>query len=261
MTDRAINIHILHEAADTIKSATSVLSRCCHAFDIVDDEFRKVPGINAVKSDLEERFPKIVSALEECSGLFCAEWNNIKENEAMLHIVALFTEVYSTFRSYVVWLDDLCYEYPTRAEVIFGQDSVSESFLVVLSRFDKEFCFYYDYVDGRWDDDEDDEEEDGIIHPGLCDALKEHMFGLSDISLDLVIKHQPIPLRGTWFGPKNEATYFGKFFGLSCKEMNDAFIFLGKDNKEIKLNYRWNDDDKVDNHSPIYLALEKFKKN
>ena len=40
MTDRGMNIHILHEAADTLKSATSVLSRCCHAFDIIDGEFR-----------------------------------------------------------------------------------------------------------------------------------------------------------------------------------------------------------------------------
>lgn len=259
MTDRALNIHILHEAADTLKSATSVLIRCCRAFDIVDGDFRKVPGISAAKIDLTDRYPKIICALEESCSLFCSEWNKIKENEAMLHIVALFTESYNLFRSFVVRLDDLCYEHPTRAESIFGQDAISESLLVILCRFDKEICFYYDYVDGRWDE-EGSESDDEIMYPGLSEALKDHMFGLSDTSLDFLIKHQPIALKGTWFGPKNEATYFGKHFGLSCKEMNDAFIFLGKDNKEIKLNYNWNDDNKVDCHSPIYLILEKYRK-
>lgn len=260
MTDRAMNIHILHEAADTLKSATSVLSRCCHAFDIVDGEFRKVPGIKSAKLDLKERYPKIVSALEECSGLFSSEWNSIKENDAKLHIVALFTQAYGAFRSFVVWLDDLFYAHPARATELFGNENLPASFMVFLYRFDKEFCYYYDYVDGLWDDNEENEEEDIISCSGLSKALEGHMFGLSDIALDLLIKHQPIALKGTWFGPKNEATYFGKHFGLSCKEMNEAFIFLGKDGKEVKLNYNWNDDDKVDCHSPIYLALERFKR-
>ena len=141
MTDRALNIHILHEAADTLKSATSVLIRCCRAFDIVDGDFRKVPGISAAKIDLTDRYPKIICALEESCSLFCSEWNKIKENEAMLHIVALFTESYNLFRSFVVRLDDLCYEHPTRAEAIFGQDAIYESLLVILCRFDKEICF------------------------------------------------------------------------------------------------------------------------
>lgn len=260
MTDRAMNIRILHEAADTLKSATSVFGRCCHAFDIVDGEFRKVPGIGSVKSDLRERYHKVVSALEECSGLFCSEWDRIKENDAKLHIVALFTETYSTFRSFVIWLDDLFYKHPARAEEIFGQDDVSASYMIILHRFDKEFCYYYDYVDGLWEDDSKEEDEDAILYPGLSKALEGHMFGLSDVSLDVLVKHQPVALKGTWFGPKNEATYFGKHFGLSCKEMNDAFIFFGKDGKEVKLNYNWNDDNKVDCHSPIYLALERFRR-
>ena len=260
MTDRGMNIHILHEAADTLKSATSVLSRCCHAFDIIDGEFRKVPGIRSAKVDLMERYPKIVAALEECSGLFSSEWNDIKENDAKLHIVSLFTQAYGAFRSFVVWLDDLFYEHPARAYELFGHDRISESLIIVLHRFDKEFSYYYDYVDGRWDDEDDLEEEDSILYPGLSQALEGHMFGLSDIALDILIKHQPTVLKGTWFGPKNEATYFGKHFGLSCREMNDAFTFLGKNGKEVKLNYNWNDDDKVDSHSPIYLALEKFRR-
>lgn len=260
MVDRGMKIRVLHEAADTLKSATSVFDRCCRAFDIVDGEFRKVPGIRSVKYDLMERYPRVVSALEDCTCLFSSEWNSIKENDAMLHIVALFAEVYSTFRSFVVYLDDLSYKYPARAEDVFGQENVSASFMIILHRFDREFCYYYDYVDGMWDEDSSDDEDGAILYPGLSKALEGHMFGLSDVSLDILIKHQPVALKGTWFGPKNEATFFGKYFGLSCKEMNDAFIFLGKDGNEVKLNYNWNDDDKVDGHSPISLALEKFRR-
>lgn len=137
---------------------------------------------------------------------------------------------------------------------------VKPSFSALLVQKSAISGYYYDYVDGLWEDDSKEEDEDAILYPGLSKALEGHMFGLSDVSLDVLVKHQPVALKGTWFGPKNEATYFGKHFGLSCKEMNDAFIFFGKDGKEVKLNYNWNDDNKVDCHSPIYLALERFRR-
>ena len=43
-------------------------------------------------------------------------------------------------------------------------------------------------------------------------------------------------MKGTWTGRKNEATYFGKHFHLSCEEMNMLFAFAGKDRRSMKLH-------------------------
>ena len=86
------------------------------------------------------------------------------------------------------------------------------------------------------------------------------LYGIEDHSLERAILHNDFPIfRGSWIGQKNEATYFGKHFRLSCEQMNMLFYFYGKNQKHIKLHYSRNDDDKIMESDEIAMILSEFR--
>lgn len=257
MTRNHADRFILQRTAEGMHSAVR------HIGNVVDwlsgDGERTYGGIS-VKGEVEElrrMKPVIIEALEQCCAWIRDEWPHIENNKARLHELALFLREYDAFRSAVMEYDDARIDNPAKDEHLFDQYLQPQEYVIVVARFDKEL----EFAQGHSQDVIQGYRSKAPLE-GLSEKLC-HKFctGLSDEALDDLIRyHEPPMLKGTWFGDKNMATYFGKVCGLPCELMNQSFIFYKDDGsgRAIKLNYSRNDADKVDSTSELGRILKVF---
>ena len=111
-------------------------------------------------------------------------------------------------------------------DAVFGHDRISESLIIVLHRFDKEFSYYYDYVDGRWDDEDDLEEDDSILSVSKVSGNHHNMIR------QRLGAGRHFSVAGEWFGLKIYADFERVLTGAE-----DWAAFVSKVAEAINLMY------------------------
>ena len=179
------------------------------------------------------------------------EWESIEKNSVRLHELSMFMDDYDTFRKNVIMFDD----WRIDNESYNGDCDIAMDLMLLVGEWDKRFSYVFNFI-------RKDSEGPGrrVNLKGLASRLSGFMYGYDDDILSRAILHKDFPvLKGTWTGRKNEATYFGKHFHLSCEEMNMLFAFVGKDRRSMKLHYTRNDDDKIISSDRIAMILSDYR--
>ena len=240
------DINILRSASDTLNRAAAAIG------SFIDSE-AAVSGL----SYLEDLHQETDDNLQKVSSFLNDEWERIECNRARLHEISMFMGDYDRFRESVVRLDN--WRIDNLGEGIMDCDGsdIGMDFIMTASEFDKRFSFIFKYVRESIGNTVESKRKSLI---GLASKLSRFIYGIDDMILTKAILHKESPaLKGTWVGRKNEATYFGKHFRLTCEDMNNLFFFRDKENKLIKLNYSKNDDDKIMESDEIAMILSEFR--
>ena len=179
------------------------------------------------------------------------EWERIEKNSARLYELTMFMNDYDAFRRNVIMLDD----WRIDKQLCSDECDVAMDLMLLIGKWDKRFSYVFDFIR---------KDHDGDVRrtslKGLASRLSGFMYGYDDEVLSRAILHKDFPaLKGTWTGRKNEATYFGKHFHLTCEEMNMLFAFAGKDRRSMKLHYTRNDDDKIISSDKIATILSDYR--
>ena len=236
-----------------LRSASDTLNRAAAAIGSFFDSEAAVSGL----SYLEDLHQETDDNLQKVSSFLNDEWERIEGNRARLHEISMFMRDYDRFRESVVRLDN--WRIDNLGEDIMDCDGsdIGMDFIMTVSEFDKRFSFIFKYVRESIGNTVESKRKSLI---GLASKLSRFIYGIDDMILTKAILHKESPpLKGTWIGRKNEATYFGKHFRLTCEDMNNLFFFRDKENKLIKLNYSKNDDDKIMESDEIAMILSEFR--
>lgn len=241
-TDR----NILYKAADALNRATAAIG------SFIDSE-AAVSGLEYLEDlllELKDKLPKVCSFLND-------DWRQIEGNEARLNEISMFRKDYDNFRESAIRLDNWRIDNIGSDIMDLDGAEIGMDYVLLVGEFDKRFAFFFSHIKGTTESIKTSEKKS---LKGLAKRLSRYIYGIEDHSLERAILHNDFPIfRGSWIGQKNEATYFGKHFRLSCEQMNMLFYFYGKNQKHIKLHYSRNDDDKIMESDEIAMILSEFR--
>ena len=238
---------------DILRRTGDALNRTAAAIGSFIDSEAAVSGL----SYLEDLHQEVDDNLQKISSFLNDEWERIEGNRARLHEISMFMDDYDRFRESVVRLDD--WRIDNLGEDVMDRDGsdIGMDLMMTVGEFDKRFSFIFNFVRESIGNSIESRRKSLI---GLAAKMSRFIYGIDDMILTKAILHKESPaLKGTWIGRKNEATYFGKHFRLTCEEMNSLFFFRDKENKLIKLNYSKNDDDKIMESDEIAMILSEFR--
>lgn len=241
-TDR----NILYKAAEALNRTTAAIGSFI-------DSGAAVSGLSYLKDLLIE----IGGKLQNVSIFLTDEWEKIESNKARLYEIAVFRENYDRFRESAIRFDDWRIDNLDSDIMDSDGSEIGMDFILLVGDFDKRFAFFFNQINAPSESGKAVEKKSLC---GLTTKLSKYIYGIEDSSLEKAILYNDYPIfRGHWIGPKNEATYFGKHFRLSCEQMNALFYFYDKNKKPIKLHYSRNDDDKIMDSDEIAVILSKFR--
>ena len=234
-------------------SAADALNRTAAAIGSFLDSEAAVSGLEyleELRQDTEDKLQKVSLFLND-------EWERIEGNKARLHEIYLFMDYYEKFKESVARLDNWRIDHIGADISDFDCADVGMDYIMLIGDFDKRFSFVFNYISNTIGSSAEIKRRNLI---GLASRLSRYIFGIDDVVLTKAILQKEFPaLKGTWTGRKNEATYFGKHFRLTCEDMNNLFFFRDKVNKLIKLHYSRNDDDKIMVSDEIAVILSEFR--
>lgn len=238
---------------DILRHTGDALNRTAAAIGSFIDSEAAVSGL----SYLEDLHQEVEDNLQKVSSFLNDEWERIEGNRARLHEISMLMEVYDRFKESVVRLDDWRIDNLGEDFMDCDGSDIGMDLMMTVGEFDKRFSFISKFVRESIGGSIGSRRKSLI---GLAAKLSRFIYGIDDMILTKAILHKESPaLKGTWIGRKNEATYFGKHFRLTCEEMNSLFFFRDKENKLIKLNYSKNDDDKIMESDEIAVILSEFR--
>lgn len=200
---------------------------------------------------LEGLYQDVYEKMQRAYNFVSDEWERIEKNSARLYELSMFMNDYDAFRKNVIMFDDWRIDNQSYS----GDCDVAMDLMLLVGEWDRRFSYVFSFI--RKDDD------GAVRRPSLewlASRLSGFVYGYDDDVLSRAILYRDFPaLKGTWTGRKNEATYFGKHFHLSCEEMNMLFAFAGKDRRSMKLHYTRNDDDKIISSDRIAMILSDYR--
>lgn len=241
-TDR----YFLYKAADALNKTTA-------AIESFIDSGAAVSGLSYLEDlliEVGDKLPKVIIFLTD-------DWEKIEHNKARLHEIAMFKETYVRFRDSAIRLDNWRIDNLDSDIMDSDGSEISMDSILLVGDFDKRFAFFINQINAPSESGKVVEKKSLC---GLTTKLSKYIYGIDDSFLEKAILYNDFPLfRGHWIGPKNEATYFGKHFRLSCEQMNALFYFYDKNRKPIKLHYSRNDDDKIMESDEIAIILSEFR--
>ena len=239
------NRQILRLAVDAMHRTSAAIG------SVIDSE--AAPSALSYVSDL---YLEIRNLMINAGEFMCDEWEKIVGNGARKYEISIFMEEYRVLRERVIAFDDWRIE--KIGEGVMDQDGadIAMDFVILICECDRLFSYVFKEIDGN------ENFSDSPSTPslkGLTARLSKYIFGIDDELLSRALLKRDFPaLRPTWIGRKNDATYFGKHFKLSCEDMNSLFLFQGKNRQAMKLNYSRNDDDKITAMDEIAVILSDF---
>lgn len=201
---------------------------------------------------LSELYPEVSCRLHESADYICDHWEQIINNGAKRHETSLFLDEYDSFREMAIKLDDWHIDNIGKEFINQETSFVTSNLIILIGEIDRLFSYIFNEIKGG-------SSTKATSLRGLTGRLSKYLFGIDDELLSKAILKRDFPvLKPTWIGKKNEATYFGKHFKLSCEDMNNIFLFQGKNRQAMKLNYSKNDDDKITAKDDIAMILSDF---
>ena len=232
----------------------NILERVSRALNEVNAAIGSVVGPEAAFASLvtlEVLYQDVYEKMQRAYYFVSDEWERIEKNSARLYKLSMFMNDYDAFRKNVIIFDDWRIDNQSYS----GDCDVAMDLMLLVGEWDRRFSYVFNFI--RKDDGGDNRRPS---LKGLASRLSGFMYGYNDEVLSRAILYKDFPaLKGTWTGRKNEATYFGKHFHLSCEEMNMLFAFAGKDRRSMKLHYTRNDDDKIISSDRIAMILSDYR--
>lgn len=177
-----------------------------------------------------DEYHYLANHLDDAVCYIVENWNDITANPLKCRLMIEFIEGCRSFAEVADAFDDfLCSGNEDFPDLWMGR----EYSLLIYGVLD-ELSAATDFL----------EKSDGFVREGsdglsgLAKELRRYVKGPSDAELkNLIIHRKPFAKRYVWKGRRNEATVFGKFYGLECREMNACFIFHRRDGSTAPLNY------------------------
>lgn len=241
-------------SSSAMREDRNILKLVSEALNKVNAAIGSVVGPEAAFASLvtlEGLYQDVYEMMQRAYYFVSDEWERIEKNSARLYELSMFMNDYDTFRRNVIMFDDWRIDNQSYS----GDCDVAMDLILLVGEWDRRFSYVFNFIR---------KDNDGVggmpCLKGLASRLSGFMYGYDDEVLSRAILHKDFPvLKGTWTGRKNEATYFGKHFHLSCEEMNMLFAFAGKDRRSMKLHYTRNDDDKIISSDRIAMILSDYR--
>ena len=241
-------------SSSAMREDRNILELVSKALNEVNAAIGSVVGPEAAFASLvtlEGLYLDVCEKMQRAYYFVSDEWERIEKNSARLYELSMFMNDYDTFRKNVILFDD----WRIDNQSYNGECDVAMDLMLLVGEWDRRFSYVFNFI--RKDDGGDNRRPS---LKGLASRLSGFMYGYDDEVLSRAILYKDFPaLKGTWTGRKNEATYFGKHFHLSCEEMNMLFAFAGKDRRSMKLHYTRNDDDKIISSDMIAMILSDYR--
>ena len=241
-------------SSSAMREDRNILELVSKALNEVNAAIGSVVGPEAAFASLvtlEGLYLDVCEKMQRAYYFVSDEWERIEKNSARLYELSMFMNDYDTFRKNVILFDD----WRIDNQSYNGECDVAMDLMLLVGEWDRRFSYVFNFI--RKDDGGDNRRPS---LKGLASRLSGFMYGYDDEDLSRAILYKDFPaLKGTWTGRKNEATYFGKHFHLSCEEMNMLFAFAGKDRRSMKLHYTRNDDDKIISSDRIAMILSDYR--
>ena len=161
-------------------------------------------------------------------------WNTITNNDALLFETYIYVNSYKRFRSLILHYCSLYDANENRMASLFPMDSFHIEYLFLINKMNLLYSVIFNYFQSSYTPPQ----LAGQEYSGLCTKLYEYIQDMDDVSLtNMLVYHQSPKQKGKWIGPRNMATLFGKYFCITCKQMNETFHFFDKQGNISQLNY------------------------
>lgn len=226
--------------------------------NLVEHQDASDPVPNAIRQSLEKLHTNYVPAQESLyrSYFFIADnWNTIINNPVLLFETYIFVYSYKRFRDVTLHYCSLFEANEVKMAALFPMESFHIEYLFLVKKMNLLYTVIFNYFQSSYLPPQ----LAGQEYSGLYLKLHDYIRDMDDTSLtNLLVYHQSPRQKGKWVGPRNMATLFGKYFCLTCKQMNEAFCFYDKQGNLNSLNYA---QDKYTNQMesyPIFNILKDF---
>ena len=161
-------------------------------------------------------------------------WNGIIQNDMLLERIGSYIRQLQDFDSKVHDFDDAVCRFEDAAADVFDDTWIARRYLVIMCDWKKENEAVIGFTDGHTG-----------VQRHLDDAfavcarrLRKIFAGVSPEDLKrFVTNGVPLATRPKWLADRVSATVFGQTLGISCRDMNQSFLFVNKEGMPSRLNY------------------------
>lgn len=187
----------------------------------------EVDTIEAMHGDLKAEMAQALRFIQH-------HWNEIIVNEMRLQEVETFLAECKRFQDIVRRFDECFCKNEKLSMELFTDWWISRAYLMAIAAWTRQAEYLETVVSERFRPWEPKKKE----FRNVARRFGAYFVGVKDRDLEELMRSgRALPQRPRWIGSRCEAVVFGRYFGLSCKQMNDAFLFLDKDMNPSKLNY------------------------
>lgn len=162
------------------------------------------------------------------------EWNQIVQNDMLLDEVTAYVETVQQFHGTAWEFDEFVCQHGIDTDEILGDSWLARRYLSMTAEWEKNAEAVIDFIGSR---------RKRIIQmddpfTGLARRLHKFFVGVHDDELKaLVTDGVSLASRPKWLQDRRQAVVFGKTLGISCRDMNRSFLFLGLNGTPRPLNY------------------------
>ena len=251
--------NIVNDLAELEDLATVIAGSMAVATQVVGCSFDDSAAVGRLRDEVhliighERRFKQLMTDL---LSRFILEWNDIIQNDMRIGQIKKYLSVCCHFRKKVNEFDECITGCGNDMDYLVGDNWFARRYYVMMDDWRNSASTMIEYA-----------EKDFMVEPHLADPfdvavrrLRRFFKGVSADSLrEFVMNGVSLKDKPKWLSDKRQAVIMGTMLGISCRDMNNSFLFTGKDGQPMRLNYTSNQPHLDISSYEIYPVIKALK--
>ena len=251
--------NVVNDLAELEDLATVIAESMAVATQVVGCSVDDTAAVGRLRDEVhliighERRFKQLMTDL---LSRFILEWNDIIQNDMRIAQIRGYLSACLKFRKKVNEFDECITGCDNDLDYLVGDNWFARRYYVMMDDWRNSASTMIEYA-----------EKDFMVEPHLADPfdvavrrLRRFFKGVSAAGFrDFVMNGVCLKDRPRWLSDKRQAVIMGTMLGISCRDMNNSYLFIGKDGQPMRLNYTSNQPHLDISSYEIYPVIKALK--